>query len=77
MSCGLATFRLENVDGDALRRHLRNDRSILVQSMMHRPDSKGTLGIRVTPNLYTTLEELDAFCEAVEQVAREGLPRRG
>ena len=31
-------------------------------------------GIRITPNLYTTLSELDRFCEQMELIARKGLP---
>lgn len=30
-------------------------------------------GIRITPNVYTTLHELDRFCEAMETVARRGI----
>ena len=29
-------------------------------------------GLRVSPNIYTTLDELDRFCAAVEQVIRKG-----
>jgi selenocysteine lyase/cysteine desulfurase len=29
-------------------------------------------GLRVSPNVYTTLEELDRFCTAVEQVIKRG-----
>jgi hypothetical protein len=32
-------------------------------------------GIRITPNVYTTLWELDRFANVVEQVARKGLPK--
>jgi selenocysteine lyase/cysteine desulfurase len=31
-------------------------------------------GIRVTPNVYTTLEEIDTFASAVEEVLKKGLP---
>jgi hypothetical protein len=31
-------------------------------------------GIRITPNLYTTLGELNRFCEQMELIARKGLP---
>jgi hypothetical protein len=31
-------------------------------------------GIRITPNVYTTLSELDRFCEQMETIARKGLP---
>jgi selenocysteine lyase/cysteine desulfurase len=32
-------------------------------------------GIRVTPHVYTTLDEIDRFTDAMQRVAREGLPR--
>lgn len=75
MSCGLATFRLDGVDSDALQRYLQESRSILVQSVSSRwaPEIHG---IRVTPNLYTGPEDLDRFCEAIEEVASKGLPAR-
>jgi isopenicillin-N epimerase len=31
-------------------------------------------GIRITPNVYTTLSELDRFCQQMELIARKGLP---
>jgi selenocysteine lyase/cysteine desulfurase len=31
-------------------------------------------GIRVTPNVYTTLEEIDTFAGAIEEVLKSGLP---
>jgi hypothetical protein len=31
-------------------------------------------GLRITPNVYTTLGELDRFCEQMELIARKGLP---
>jgi len=31
-------------------------------------------GIRITPNVYTTLGELDRFCNLMETIARKGLP---
>jgi hypothetical protein len=31
-------------------------------------------GIRVTPNVYTTLEEIDTFASAIEEVLKSGLP---
>ena len=31
-------------------------------------------GIRITPNVYTTLGELDRFCNLMESIARNGLP---
>jgi hypothetical protein len=31
-------------------------------------------GIRITPNVYTTLSELNRFCNEMEVIARKGLP---
>jgi isopenicillin-N epimerase len=31
-------------------------------------------GMRITPNVFTTLSELDRFCEQMELIARKGLP---
>jgi len=31
-------------------------------------------GIRITPNGYTALGELDRFCEQMELITRQGLP---
>jgi isopenicillin-N epimerase len=74
MSCGLATFELTGIDPKALERHLWQRHRILVQSMVNRraPEIRG---VRVTPNLYTTLGELDSFCEVIEQIAKNGLPK--
>jgi selenocysteine lyase/cysteine desulfurase len=31
-------------------------------------------GVRVTPNVYTTLEEVDTFAAAMEEIAAKGIP---
>jgi selenocysteine lyase/cysteine desulfurase len=31
-------------------------------------------GIRVTPNIYTTLEEVDTFAAAMEEMVEKGIP---
>jgi selenocysteine lyase/cysteine desulfurase len=32
-------------------------------------------GLRVTPNIYTTLEEIDTFIAAMEDALKNGLPK--
>ena len=32
-------------------------------------------GIRITPNIYTTLWELDRFVDVIRQIAKNGLPK--
>ena len=73
MSCGLATFEIGGVDPFALTQYLWKQHRILVQSMVHEEFK----GVRVTPNVYTTLNELDKFCEAVEHVVKRGMPKSG
>jgi selenocysteine lyase/cysteine desulfurase len=34
-------------------------------------------GLRVTPNVYTTLDEIDRFIDTMRDVMKRGLPRRG
>jgi isopenicillin-N epimerase len=73
-SCGLANFRVEGIDSGELRKHLW-DRHRIVTTYIGPPGSpKECEGLRVTPSVYTTLEDLDRFCDAVEVVLREGLP---
>jgi selenocysteine lyase/cysteine desulfurase len=30
-------------------------------------------GVRVTPNVYTTLEEIDTFAEGMERILKDGV----
>jgi isopenicillin-N epimerase len=69
-SCGIATFNIEGVDPAKLVGHLWNKYRIIVTPI----DYANCKGIRVTPSVYTTLGEIDFFCEAVEDVIRRGLP---
>lgn len=69
-SCGLANVRLTDVDSEKLSSFLWEEHQILVVPITH----KDCEGIRVTPSIYTTLEELDRFCEVMESVIENGLP---
>lgn len=68
-SCGLALFNIEGIDPGKLGAHLWERYRIIVTPIVH----EEFRGIRVTPNVYTTLNEIDMFCEAVERVIRSGL----
>jgi len=70
MSCGLANVNLEGVDPRKLTEHLWQKRRILVVPIVHEEFQ----GLRVTPNVYTTLGEVDAFSEEMERVIARGLP---
>jgi selenocysteine lyase/cysteine desulfurase len=69
MSCGLANVGLEGVEPGALTSHLWSKYRIIVTPIGH----PACTGIRVTPNVYTTLEEVDRFAEAMEGVIERGL----
>ena len=69
-SCGIGTFGVEGVAPDRLASHLWDRHRILTTAIQH----ADVQGVRVTPGLSTTLEEVERFCEAVEGVIRAGLP---
>jgi len=69
-SCGIATVQVEGLPSGDLQRHLWSEYRILTTSIKH----DDVEGLRVTPNVYTTLPELDRFCDAMERVIRDGLP---
>lgn len=69
-SGGLATIELEGIDSQALRDCLWDRHRIIVRPIKH----EAVEGIRVSPSLYTTLEELDCFVDVMEDVIKHGLP---
>jgi selenocysteine lyase/cysteine desulfurase len=70
MSCGIGNVQVEGVDSAALAKHLFDTRRIIVVPIKHAEFE----GLRVTPCVYTTADEVDRFAEAVEQVIAKGLP---
>jgi isopenicillin-N epimerase len=68
-SCGLALFNIEGMDVRKLVTHLWEKHRIIVTPIVH----DEFRGIRVTPNVYTTLAEVDMFCDAVEKAIRTRL----
>jgi isopenicillin-N epimerase len=70
-SCAIANFRIDGVDPAALGGYLMAKHKIFTTPIVHEEFT----GIRITPNVYTTLWELDRFCTVVEDVARRGLPK--
>ncbi|MHC4493339.1 MAG: aminotransferase class V-fold PLP-dependent enzyme [Planctomycetota bacterium] len=68
-ACGIATVGVEGIDPGKLTDWLWKKHRILVTGIKH----KDFEGIRVSPSVYTTLEELDRFGDAMEHVIRNGL----
>jgi isopenicillin-N epimerase len=69
-SVGLGTVGITGIAPGALANHMWDRYKILVVPIGH----KDVQAIRVTPNVYTTLEEVDRFGDAMEEVLRNGLP---
>ncbi|HEX6812284.1 MAG TPA: aminotransferase class V-fold PLP-dependent enzyme [Planctomycetota bacterium] len=70
---GVANFRVEGLDMKRLQQHLWDAHQIWT-TYIGPPLPKECEGLRITPSVYTTLDELDRFCEAVEDVLGKGLP---
>lgn len=68
-ACGIANVEIQGVDTAALRNHLWTRHRIFTVGINH-PEFQG---IRVSPSVYTTREELDRFIDAMRGVLREGL----
>jgi selenocysteine lyase/cysteine desulfurase len=69
-SCGIANVQIEGVETGALQSHLMNKHKIFTVGIVHDEFQ----GLRITPNVYTTLTELDRFVAAMRGVAMNGLP---
>jgi isopenicillin-N epimerase len=70
LACGLATVEVEGVEPGPLAAHLWERHRILATPIVHAEFR----GLRITPSVYTTLEELDRFVEAMERIIQRGLP---
>ncbi len=69
-SCAIATVEIEGIDPAALGSYLMSTHKIFTTPIVH-DEFKG---LRITPNVYTTLGELDRFCDVMKRVAARGIP---
>jgi isopenicillin-N epimerase len=69
-SCAIANVHIEGTDPKAVTKYLFDKQKIFTVPIIHDEFQ----GIRITPNLYTTLGELDRFCDQMESIAKNGLP---
>jgi selenocysteine lyase/cysteine desulfurase len=67
-SCGLANISIEGVDPRGIGEYLWKNHRIIVTPIVHDEFS----GLRVTPNVYTTLGEIDTFADAMETIIKSG-----
>jgi isopenicillin-N epimerase len=74
---GLAVVSIDGVDTGKLVTHLWDKARIVITAVGHENTKEPRLswrGLRVTPNIYTPLEEIDTFVTVMQDVAKNGLP---
>jgi isopenicillin-N epimerase len=70
-SCAIANVKVDGIDPVRTGEYLMAKHKIFTTPIVH-PEFTG---IRITPNVYTTLWELDRFCVQMAQIAKNGLPK--
>ena len=70
-ACGIATVQVEGIDTQDVANHLWNKYRIFVVAIKH-PEFEGC---RVTPHVYTTIEEIDRFTDAMTDIVKNGVPK--
>jgi selenocysteine lyase/cysteine desulfurase len=69
-SCAIGTVALEGVHPEKLAAHLWQRRRIIATPIVHEEFQ----ALRITPSVYTTPAEVDAFADEMERVIAKGLP---
>ncbi len=69
-SGAIALFQVEGIDNVKLGAWLFDKHRIVNTPIVH-PEFKG---IRITPNVYTTLDEIDIFADKVLEAVKKGIP---
>ncbi|MFQ5747790.1 MAG: aminotransferase class V-fold PLP-dependent enzyme [Gemmatimonadota bacterium] len=69
-ACGIANVEIDGIEPGPLNAWLWKEHRIITTPITH-PEFRG---LRVSPSVYTTMEELDRFVEAMEHVVKNGLP---
>src|SRR5215212_3151243 len=69
-SCAIANVQVEGTKPEDVAKYLFDRHHIFTVPIVHEEFQ----GIRVTPNVYTALPELDRFSELMDHIARNGLP---
>ena len=70
MGCAIGNVGIRGVDTAKLQSHFWARKRIFTVAIVHAEFQ----GLRITPNVYTTVEEIDAFADEMEHVAKRGLP---
>ena len=68
-SCAIATVEIKGIDTSAVAKELWDKYRIFVVAINHAEFT----GCRVTPHVYTTIEEIDRFSDAMESIIKNGI----
>ena len=68
-SCAIATVEIKGIDTSAVAKKLWDKYRIFVVAINH----KEFTGCRITPHVYTTIEEIDRFSDAMETILKNGV----
>src|SRR5438094_3881053 len=74
---GVAMVSIDGVDPRALSQYMMDKYRIVVNAVVGGTPPAQVFdysGLRVTPNVYTTLDEIDTFAHALLEVTNDGLP---
>ena len=69
LGCAIATVEIKGIDTSDVAKHLWDKYRIFVVGIKH-PEFEGC---RVTPHVYTTIEEIDRFSDAMESIINDGV----
>ena len=69
-SCGIGFVHVEGLDPEKLQVYLWERHRIMTTPIVHKEFN----GLRITPNVYTTLDEIDVFADRMERTLKTGLP---
>jgi len=69
-AAGIANVHVEGIDTTALNGWLWREHKIITVAINHAEFT----GLRISPSVFTTREELDRFCDAVEYAVDHGVP---
>jgi selenocysteine lyase/cysteine desulfurase len=64
-ACGIANVGIKGINPGDLAKRLLDEHKIFTVAI----DGANVYGCRITPNVYTTLEELDSFVSALKKLA--------
>jgi isopenicillin-N epimerase len=69
-SCGIANVRIEGIETSQLQSWLWKEHKLLTVAINHEQFN----GLRISPSVYSTMEEIERFCESMEHAITHGLP---